>query len=349
MTSKRLSRRYRKQESIQMSALAALKKILPAADPYGEIDRMNTPSALVLSTVMLCVIVAGIALVSVATSPFAGLGPVSRASASILPHVMHTGSIARLDESDAGFRLEAFPGHAVATRSEATMTGLRSFVLTGEEEFLTGWQKSVDRLRADVSRLRQSSSGWSDGEKLRKLSDLERHLQILLEEQERVAALTTSGNRYPGVRLYSEDIRPRLMEAQARCASLIDVLLARPGGGPAGAVDALAKMRLALKNVSQDMADFVVQGSSISSDAMTAAVVELEVSATSLGEQLHGMQPEDAEAARALLDAVSSLAAPMDNVVALRGVAQWDFARFTFDEKVIPRYHEFVAVLRHLS
>jgi len=122
-----------------------------------------------------------------------------------------------------------------------------------------------------------------------------------------------------------------------------------PGGGPAGAVDALAKMRLALKNVSADMADFVVQGSGISSDAMTAAIVELEVSATKLGEELQGMRPEDSEAARQLLEQVSALAGPMDNVVALRGVAQWDFARFTFDEKVIPRFHEFVAVLKHLS
>lgn len=332
-----------------MSPFAALKKILPGAGVEVEIDRMDTPSALVLSTVMLCVIITGIAIVSVATSPFAGLGPVSRASASILPQVMHTGSISRPDERDATYRIEAFPGHAVATRSEATMTGLRSFVLTGEDEFRIGWEKSIDRLRADVSRLRQSSSGWSDGEKLRKLSDLERHLHILLEEQERVAALATSGNRYPGVRLYSEDIRPRLTDSQARCASLIDVLLARPGGGPAGAVDALAKMRLALKNVSADMADFVVQGSGISSDAMTAAIVELEVSATKLGDELHGMRPEDAEAARQLLEAVAALAGPMDNVVALRGVAQWDFARFTFDEKVIPRFHEFVGILKHLS
>lgn len=332
-----------------MSPFRALKKILPCADRDDEIDRMDTPSALVLSTVMLCVIVAGIAVLSVATSPFPGLGAVSRASASILPQAMHTGSIARLEARDTTFHLEAFPGHAVATRSEATMTGLRSFVLTGEDEFRIGWEKSVDRLRADVSRLRQSSSGWSDGEKLRKLSDLERHLHILLEEQERVAVLAASGNRYPGVRLYSEDIRPRLTEAQLRCASLIDVLLGRPGGGPAGAVDALAKMRLALKNVSADMADFVVQGSGISSDAMTAAIVELEVSATKLGEELQGMRPEDSEAARQLLEQVSALAGPMDNVVALRGVAQWDFARFTFDEKVIPRFHEFVAVLKHLS
>lgn len=332
-----------------MSPFHELKKILPGVDRDDEIDRMDTPSALVLSTVMLCAIIAGIAAVSVATSPFSGLGPVSHASASILQPVLHTGSIAKLEARDTALHLEAFPGHAVATRSEATMTGLRSFVLTGEEEFLIGWEKSIDRLRADVSRLRQSSSGWSDGEKLRKLSDLERHLHLLLEEQERVALLAASGNRYPGVRLYSEDIRPRLMEAQLRCASLIDVLLGRPGGGPAGAVDALAKMRLALKNVSADMADFVVQGSSISGDAMTAAIVELEVSATKLGEELHGMRPEDSAAARELLDQVSALAGPMDNVVALRGVAQWDFARFTFDDKVIPRFHEFVAVLKHLS
>jgi hypothetical protein len=332
-----------------MSPYAALKSFLPNADSDAEIDRMNTPSALVLSTVMLGIILAGIGLVSVVTSPFAGLGPVSRASASILPQVMHTGSIAKLDDRAATFRLEAFPEHAVATRSEATMTGLRSFLLTGEDEFRIGWEKSIDALRADVSRLRQASSGWSDGEKLRKLSDLDRHLQILLEEQERVAELTMSGNRYPGVRLYSEDIRPRLAEAQTRCAGLIDLLLARPGGGPAGAVDALAKMRLALKNVSADMADFVVQGSAISSNAMTSAIVELEVSATKLGEELQGMRPEDAEEARQLLDAVSTLAGPMDNVVALRGAAQWDFARFTFDEKVIPRFHEFVAVLKHLS
>ena len=134
-----------------------------------------------------------------------------------------------------------------------------------------------------------------------------------------------------------------------RCVSLIDALLGRPGGGPAGAVDALAKMRRSLKNVSADMADFVVQGSSISSDAMTAAIVELEVSATKLGEELHALRPEDSEAARQLLEAVSALAAPMENVVALRSVAQWDYARFTFDEKVIPRFHEFVAVLKHLS
>lgn len=332
-----------------MSPFAALKKAWPGTNLDGEIDRMDTPSALVLSTVMLCAVVAGIAVISIATSPFAGLGPVSRASASILPPVLHTGSIARLEERDVMFRPEAFPGHAVATGSEATMTGLRSFLLTGEDEFRIGWKKSIDRLKGDVIRLRQSSGGWADGEKLRKLSDLERHLNLLIEEQERVAALTTSGNRYPGVRLYSEDILPRLTEAQTRCATLIDALLGRPGGGPVGAVDALAKMRLALKNVSMDMAEFVVQGSAIPGEAMTAVIVELEVSATKLGEELHVMRPEDAEAARQLLEAVAALAGPMDNIIALRGAAQWDFARFTFDEKVIPRFHEFVAILKHLS
>lgn len=332
-----------------MSRFALLNNIWSGSETDGEIDRMDTPSALMLSTVMLCVVVAGIAFLAVVTSPFANLGPVSRASAAILPQVLHTGSIANADRAQDQIHLEAFPGHAVATGSEATMTGLRSYVLTGEEEFRIGWEKSIDRLRGDVVRLRQASAGWSDGEKLRKLSDLERHLQILLEEQERVAALTTSGNRYPGVRLYSEDIRPQLTQAQLRCANLIEVLLGRPGGGPAGAVDALAKMRLALKNVSSDMANFVVQGSGISSEAMTAAIVELEVSATKLGDELQGMRPEDADAARQLLESVAALAGPMDNVVALRGVAQWDFARFTFDEKVIPRFHEFVTVLKHLG
>lgn len=43
-----------------MSPIAALSEILPGADREDEIDRMDTPSALVLSAGMLCIIIEGI-------------------------------------------------------------------------------------------------------------------------------------------------------------------------------------------------------------------------------------------------------------------------------------------------
>ncbi|MDP2125435.1 MAG: hypothetical protein Q8J92_13750 [Parvibaculum sp.] len=318
----------------------------PAEDEQTSERGWTPPSLLVLGLVTLAIVMIGLMTLSVASAPFTDLLPITRASASVAPHAAPTGRTLA-QEHQAAFDMP--PGYAIAIVSEATLTGLRSYMLTGDNEFRAGWTKTAAQLRGEVSRLRDASSGWSDGKRLRHLVRFEKQVAGMLDEQDVIAALVGSPNRFPGVRLYNEDVAPQLAHAEALCATLLATLLERPTEMNAATIDALARQRAALRRVSEDLTKFIQLGTSVSRSDMAGRVVEMEEIATVLNGELRHLPPADADAARQLHAAVGAMTGPLDKIMALRTAPQWDYAGFVFDEKVLPRYRDVLAELKQLD
>ena len=291
------------------------------------------PSFAILGLVTLGILTAGILTLSSVFPVFPNLQPVATASASVGTASTQTPT----QSTSARIAHSALPpAYAIAVRSEATLTGLRSYLLSGEDEFHAGWAKAVAQLRSEIDRLREASSHWSDGEDLRHLRQFETRIETLLREQGVIAALVHSPNRFPGYRLYREDVEPQLHEAERLCEELLATLLSRSTEANAGTIDILARLRASLRNTSTDIARFVELGTRISPDEMAGRVVEMEEIATLLSEEIRRLPPADGEVARRLHAAVSAMTGPLDKIMILRTQPQWDYARFVFDEKVLP-------------
>ncbi|MBX3492113.1 MAG: hypothetical protein KF899_04080 [Parvibaculum sp.] len=304
------------------------------------------PSLLVLGLVTLAIVTIGVMTLSVASAPFTDLLPITRASASVAPHAAPAAGT-RAQEHRATFDVP--PGYAIAIVSEATLTGLRSYMLTGDDEFRAGWTKTATQLRDEMNRLRDASTGWSDGRRLRHLVQFEKQVSGMLDEQDVIVSLVGSPNRFPGVRLYNEDVAPQLAQTEELCAALLATLLERPTEKNAATIDALARLRAALRQVSEGLTGFVQLGTSIVREDMAGRVVEMEEIATVLSGELRHLPPVDADAVRQLHAAVGAMTGPLDKIMALRAAPQWDYARFVFDEKVLPRYRDVLAELKQLD
>lgn len=98
------------------------ENLWPYMDEEGEIDRMDTVSAFALSTVMLCIVVGCVALLSMAIAPLAGSGAGNRIAAGLLHQELQTGSIATLGSMAANVHPEILVSHAAATELDVLLT-----------------------------------------------------------------------------------------------------------------------------------------------------------------------------------------------------------------------------------
>lgn len=329
-----------------MEHVISVSEVWPEDDEQKFRRASDLPSLFMLGLVTLGILAAGILTLSATIPGFPDLMPVTRASASIAPPSAQAPQYAAARQPS---QFELPPGYAIAIGSETTLTGLRSYLLSGDDEFHAGWQKAADQLRRDVDRLRAASVNWSDGERLRHLGQFEKQIAGLLNEQDMIVTLVRSSNRFPGLRLYSEDVEPQLFQAEQLCAELLASLLSRPTDANAGAIDALARMRAALRRTSNDLAHFVQLGTNISRDDMMGRVVEVEEIATVLDSEIRRLPPSDADATRRLHAAIGAMTGPLDKILALRTQPQWDYARFVFDERVLPRYRDVLSALKQFE
>ncbi|MBC7103107.1 MAG: hypothetical protein H5U13_07785 [Parvibaculum sp.] len=218
---------------------------------------------------------------------------------------------------------------------EASLVALRGYLLTDGEGFHREWLQASARLQAASDMLGRQSSTWTDGRKLVELVEMQRLVDQLLAEQRAVASIVGTVNRYPGLQLYTEDVKPALGEAQALCTEIMDAMLAISSPDVVGPVGPFATFRGDLDDLRTGLADFMA----VSRDA-TLPEVASDTRFDAMLKTLADVRPQIPVEMREKIDRLASLIGTvqekLDRVFALRKGERWDYAEYAFRTRIEP-------------
>ena len=218
---------------------------------------------------------------------------------------------------------------------EASLVALRGYLLTDGEGFHREWLQASARLQASSDALGRQSSTWTDGRKLVELVEMQRLVDQLLAEQRAVAAIVGTVNRYPGLQLYTEDVRPALGEAQALCTEIMDAMLAISSPDVVGPVGPFATFRGDLDDLRTGLTDFMAA----SRDA-TLPEAASDARFDAMLKTLADVRPHIPVEMREKIDRLASLTGTVQEklgrIFALRKGDRWDYAEYAFRTRIEP-------------
>lgn len=218
---------------------------------------------------------------------------------------------------------------------EASLVALRGYLLTDGEGFHREWLQASARLQAASDALGRQSSTWTDGRRLVELVEMRRLVDRLLAEQRAVAAIVGTVNRYPGLQLYTEDVKPALSEAQALCTEVMNAMLAISSPDEVGPVGPFATFRGGLDDLRTGLADFM----GARNDATLPEAASRARFAAML-KTLADVRPQVPVEMREKIDRLAALTGTvqekLERVFALRKGERWDYADYAFRTRIEP-------------
>jgi len=218
---------------------------------------------------------------------------------------------------------------------EASLVALRGYLLTDGEGFHREWLQASARLQAASDALGRQSSTWTDGRKLVELVEMQRLVDRLLAEQRAVAAIVGTVNRYPGLQLYTEDVKPALSEAQALCTEVMNAMLAISSPDEVGPVGLFATFRGDLDDLRTGLADFM----GARNDA-TLPEVASSARFDAMLKTLADVRPQIPVEMREKIDRLASLTGTVQEklarIFALRKGERWDYADYAYRTRIVP-------------
>ena len=242
------------------------------------------------------------------------------------------GGLARLFVSRSHDALLSDNGAA----NEAALIALRGYILTGSEGFKSEWQRNVTLFEASQSAIVKNSRGWTDGRQLLQLTDFRRTSEELLSEERVVADIVGTPNRFPGLRLYDEEVAPAFDEALRLCDLMLQSIMTSNWPDSSSSVDALARLRGDLRTMRAGLALYLHSRS-------TAMPVEVEAAYESFQGAdgvLSALRVKARPGDQAKYDRMSALIQSTDKqlqqILALKRTARWDYADYAFRQKIMP-------------
>ena len=218
---------------------------------------------------------------------------------------------------------------------EASLVALRGFLLTDGEGFRTEWLDATLRMQAAMHALDALSASWTDGQRLVELVEAKRIVARLLAEERAVAAIVGTANRYPGLQIFREDIRPALAEAQEVSAAVMSAMLAVSSPDSVGPVGPFAAFRGDLEKLRDEISAYV-----------TAPAAHARPASASAGnfsarrEMLTAIRAEAPQDTQRQIDRLMTLMAQtqekFERIAALEEGNRWDYAAFAFRTRVTP-------------
>lgn len=223
-----------------------------------------------------------------------------------------------------------------ADANEAGLVALRGYLITGSDGFMDEWQGAMARLDAAQMAIEIDSRDWTDGARIIQLRDMRKSVAALKAEEETLAGLVSTANRYPGLRLYRDDTERALAEAE----TLIDVALASVmqsnRTGVAARVDTLAHVRKTLRALRASLNVYLPSSARGAPAQLMAEYASFRADLPILEAMRNQVGPDD----QARLAKVGYLLANADmqlqHIMALKLTPRWDYADFSFKQKVMP-------------
>jgi len=273
--------------------------------------------------------------------------PVTAALASrVLPLAAALGPAdPKPDVSRPGVKSEDAMIADFAAANEASLIALRGFILTGSDGFQSEWQRSLTRLDATEGALLADSRSWTDGARLLQLAELRGTSRDLVAQEKVLAELVGTPNRFPGLRLYKEDVDPALAEVVALCDRTLQSIMASKWAGTTQSVDALARLRGHVRVLREGLATYLPSVDKIMPPELQSAHLALREAAATIA----GIRGKVSPADQAALDRLATLLVSSDDklaqVLALKQTPRWDYADYAFRQKVLPLAERISAIV----
>lgn len=223
-----------------------------------------------------------------------------------------------------------------AAANEAGLVALRGYLLTGSAGFLAEWRQANGRVDEIAAALDRDSRSWSDGARLRRLADLLRATSDIEAQQRLVARLVGTPNRFPGLRLYDEDIDPALEQAMSLCDETLRSIIVSRWAGMEGSVDSLARLRGALLTLRPELRSYLVSGDGEALNALQADYAAMRAAPPMLAALRVKVSPEDQLRIDRIAALIAAIDMPLQRVMTLRRSPRWDYADYGFRQKVLP-------------
>lgn len=239
-----------------------------------------------------------------------------------------------------GHATPAIPDFNIALREfsaarEASVVALRGYLLTDGEGFRQEWLDATMRLQSAANILEVHSATWTDGQRLVEFVETKRLLARLLAEQRAISSIAGTVNRYPGLQLYMEDVRPAFAEAQGLGGETMTALLAVSSPDDVGPIGPLARLRGDLGTLEDDVGKYIA-----ASDRMEPPASADAARFSAMRDTLASMREQVPGEMRPRLDRMAALLSDMEEklgrIFALRAGERWDYARYAFETRVMP-------------
>ncbi|MCF8470227.1 MAG: hypothetical protein K9G30_05540 [Parvibaculum sp.] len=218
---------------------------------------------------------------------------------------------------------------------EATLIALEGFLLTGGKGFREEWLDATHDLQSATDAIERQSSSWTDGHRLVQLVGIKRIVRQLLVEQSAVAAIVGTANRYPGLQLYTEGVRPALREARSICGDLLTAVLSVSSPDVVGLIDPVAKLRGDLGDLEDALNAYIGGG-----DTVEAPGAARHAEFLARIEVLRGIQSQAPAVLHPRIERLAHLLESSDEqlqrIVALRRGERWDYATYAFETRIVP-------------
>lgn len=232
-----------------------------------------------------------------------------------------------------------------AAANEASLVALRGYLLTGSEGFKEEWLKATARFETAAAAIEDDSRLWTDGRKLVQLGEVRRVSAELLTQQRTLASLVGTSNRFPGLRLYGEDVDPALVQAVVLCDETLQSMLMSRWSAAAGSVDTLARVRGAIRAVRGDLALYLGSSDVVGPESFRANYRDFRAARDAIASLRGKVAPAD----QAKLDRLSALLGNADRqlqqILALKRTPRWDYADYAFKQRVLPLAERISAVI----
>lgn len=223
-----------------------------------------------------------------------------------------------------------------AAANEAALIALRGYILTGSEGFRTEWQRNVALFDASQGAIVKSSRGWTDGRQLLQLTDFRRTSEELLAEERVIAGIVGTPNRFPGLRLYDEEVSPAFDEALRLCDLMLQSIMTSNWPDSASSVDALARLRGDLRTMRAGLALYLHSRATTMPIEVEAAYESFQGADGILSALRIKARPEDQAKYDRLSALLQSTDKQLQQILALKRTARWDYADYAFRQKVMP-------------
>lgn len=223
-----------------------------------------------------------------------------------------------------------------AAANEANLVALRGYLLTGSDGFKSEWLKATARLRASVTAVERDSRSWTDGRKLVQLTEVRKASAELLAQQLVLASLVGTSNRFPGLKLYREDVEPALAQAFTLCDETLQSVLASRWAGSAASVDTLARLRGNIGVLQDDLAVYLGSSETTEPAALRDAHRIFQGARDAIASLTGKIAPADQARLERLAAALRDAEGELERVLALKRTPRWDYADYAFKRKLLP-------------
>ncbi len=225
---------------------------------------------------------------------------------------------------------------AFAAARETSLVALRGYLLTGRPGFKAEWIQAAATADAVQKAIEQDSRSWTEGGKLRQLSEMQKMATALRKEEVMLVGIIATPNQFPGLRVYREDIDPALVRELAQLDDALQSALLSNGAAMAKGVDLLARARGNIRSLRHNLYAYLSSSDMIPPAALQGTLEEYRKAPAMLAALRDVGSAQDRTRIVSLAAQLQTTDKKLEQILALKRSPRWDYGDYAFKQKVLP-------------